>query len=146
MLQNVAFKKAKEGLKLHAPILNLPASSEQGTRSLTKRKTPEVEEVDPTASTIGAKPFGKKLIKTLAKKSTAKKPRDVEITPDTSIIKIEFLENELNDATILSTLIKSVNEQKQILGGIIEAQEALETEDRRVAREHEEARQFVTAS
>jgi hypothetical protein len=105
LLQNAAFKKAKEGLKLHAPILNLPASSEQGTRSSTKRKTPEVEEVDPTAITIGAKPYDKKYIKTLAKK-----PRDVEITPDTSIIEIEFLENELNDATILSTLIKSVNE------------------------------------
>ena len=101
----------------------------QGTHSSTKRKTPEVEEVDPAAITIGAKPSGKKFIKTLAKKSTAKKPRDVEITPDTSIIKIEFLENELNDATILSTLIKSVNEQKQILCGIIKAQEALETED-----------------
>jgi hypothetical protein len=47
----------------------------------------------------------------VAKKSTAKKPRVVEVTPDTSIIEIEPLEEELDYATTLSTLIRNVNEQ-----------------------------------
>ena len=84
-------------------------------------KTLEVEEVDPAASTKGAKPSSKKLIKTMAKKCTAKKLRAVEVTPDISIIEIELLDKELDDATTLSALIKDVNEQKQILGGIIKA-------------------------
>jgi hypothetical protein len=75
LLQDAAFKKAKESVQLQAPLLRLPAPSEQGTRTSTKRKSPEVEEVDPTVSPKGAKPSGKKLIKTVAKKSTAKKPR-----------------------------------------------------------------------
>ena len=106
-------------------------------------KTLEVEEVDPAASTKGAKPSSKKLIKTMAKKCTAKKLRAVEVTPDISIIEIELLDKELDDATTLSALIRDVNEQKQILGGIIKAQKALETEDRRVAQEYKEAKQFV---
>jgi hypothetical protein len=53
------------------------------------------------------------------------------------------LVDELNDATTLSSLIKSVGQQKQVLGGIIEAQQALEAEDQRIAREHEEAIQFA---
>ena len=63
-LQNATSKKAKENLKLQAPILRLPASSKQGTRTLTKHKIPEIEEVNPTVSTKGAKPSGKKLVKT----------------------------------------------------------------------------------
>ena len=145
LLQSAAFKKSKENLKLQAPILRLPASSEQGTRTSTIRKTLEVEEVDPTASTKGAKPSGEKLIKTVAKKSIAKKPRAVDVTLDTSIIEVEPLDEEFDDAATLSAFMRDVNEYKQILGGVIEAQEALEAEDRKVAQEYKEAKQFIAA-
>ena len=79
----------------------------------------------------------------MAKKSTTKKPKVVEVTLDTPIIEFEPLDEELDDATTLSVLIREVNEQKQVLGGIIEAQEALEIEDRRVAHEHKKAKQFI---
>uniref|UniRef100_A0A2N9EPX4 Aminotransferase-like plant mobile domain-containing protein n=1 Tax=Fagus sylvatica TaxID=28930 RepID=A0A2N9EPX4_FAGSY len=108
-LQNATFKKAKENLKLQAPILRLPASSEQGTCTLTKHKIPEVEEVNPTVST--------------------KEP----------------LDEELDDATTLSNLIRSIDEHKQVLGGVIEAHEVLEVEDRRMAQELKEAKQLAAA-
>ncbi len=118
MLQNAAFKKAKEDLKLQAPLLKLPTPSEQGTRTSTKRKILEVEEVDHTVFTKDAKPSGKKLIKTVAKKSTAKKARVVEVVLDFSIIEVESLDEERNDTTTLSNLMMSIDEQKQILGGV----------------------------
>jgi hypothetical protein len=43
LLQNASFKKAKDGLKLRAPVPQLPATSKQGTHTSTKRKTTEVE-------------------------------------------------------------------------------------------------------
>ena len=137
------FKKAKEDLKLQAPILRLPAPSEQGTRISTKRKTPEVEKVDPTIPSKGAKSSGKKLVKTVAKKSTAKKAKVVEIVYDSSIIEVEPLEEELDDAATLSNLIRSIDEQKQVLSGVIEAQEALEAEGRRMAQGLKEAKQLA---
>jgi hypothetical protein len=129
LLQDAAFKKAKESLQLQAPILKLPAPSEQGTHTSTKRKIYEVEEVDPTVSPNGAKPSGKKLFKTVAKKSSAKKAKVVEVAPDSSIIEVESLEEELDDTTTLSNLVRKIDEQKQIMSGVIEAQEALEAED-----------------
>ena len=58
----------------------------------------------------------------MAKKSTTKKPKVVEVTLETPIIEFEPLDEELDNATTLSVLIREVNEQKQVLGGIIEAQ------------------------
>jgi colicin import membrane protein len=145
LLQDAAFKKAKESLQLQAPLLRLPAPFEQGTRTSTKRKTLEVEEVDPTISLKGAKPSGKRLIKTVAKKSTAKKAKVIEVVPDSSINEVEPLEDELNDTATLSNLMRKIDKQKQVLSGVVEAQKALEAEDRRIAREYKEAKQFATA-
>jgi hypothetical protein len=50
---------------------------------------------------------------------------------------------ELDDASTLSTLMKNVSQQRQVLGGIIKAQQALEAEDRQISQEHKEAMQFV---
>ena len=86
LLQDAAFKKAKESVQSQAPLLMLPALSEQGIRTSTKRKSLEVEEVNPAVSPKGAKPSGKKLIKTVAKKSTAKKAKVVEVILDSSTI------------------------------------------------------------
>ena len=143
LLQDAAFKKAKESVQLQAPLLILPAPSKQGTCTSTKRKSPEVEEVDPTVSPRGAKPSGKRLIKTAAKKSTAKKAKVVEVVPNSSIIEVEPLDEELDDTTTLSNLTRKVDEQKQILSGVIEAQEALEAEDRLIARKFKEAKQLA---
>jgi hypothetical protein len=69
LLQDVAFEKAKESVQSQTPLFMLPAPLKQGVRTSTKHKSPEVEEeVDPTASPKGAKPSGRKLIKTTAKK------------------------------------------------------------------------------
>ena len=144
-LQDVAFKKAKESLQLQAPLLRFLAPSEQGIRTSTKRKTPEVEEVDPTISPKGAKPSGKGLIKTTTKKSIAKKAKVVEVVFDSSIIEVEPLDEELDDTATLSNLVKKIDEQKQILSGVTEAQEALEAEDQRIAREYKEAKQLAAA-
>ena len=144
-LQDVAFKKAKESLQLQAPLLRFLAPSEQGIRISTKRKTPEVEEVDPTISPKGAKPSGKGLIKTTTKKSTAKKAKVVEVVFDSSIIEVEPLDEELDDTATLSNLVKKIDEQKQILSGVTEAQEALEAENQRIAREYKEAKQLAAA-
>jgi hypothetical protein len=57
LLQNAAFQKAKGSVRLHAHTLQLPTSSKQGACTSTKRKTPEVEEIDLTISTTGARPF-----------------------------------------------------------------------------------------
>jgi colicin import membrane protein len=81
----------------------------------------------------------------LAKKSTAKKARIVEVVPDSLIIEVEPLDEELDDATTLSNLIRSIDEQKQVLGGVIEAHEVLEVEDRRMAQELKEAKQLAAA-
>ena len=121
LFQDAAFKKAKESLQLQAPLLRLPTPSEQGTYTSTKRKTLEVEEVDSAVSPKGAKHSGKRLVKTVTKKSTAKKAKVVEVVPDPSIIKVEPLEDELNDAATLSNLVREIDEQKQILSGVIEA-------------------------
>ena len=106
LLQNAAFKKAKESVRLYAPTPQLPTSLEHGACTSTKRKTPEVEEIDPAVSTTGVKPSGKKLIKTVPKKTTAKKPRVIEETPDALIKEVEPLVEELDDATNLFALIK----------------------------------------
>jgi hypothetical protein len=106
LLQDAAFKKAKESLQLHALLLRLLAPSEQGIRTSTKCKTPEVEEVDPAVSPNGAKPSSKRLVKTTAKKSTAKKAKVVEVVPDSSIIKMEPLDEELDDTATLSNLVR----------------------------------------
>ena len=86
-----------------------------------------------------------RLVKTVAKKSTAKKDKAVEVVPDSSIIEVEPLEDELDDIATLSNLVRKTDEQKQILSGVIEAQEALKAEDRRIAREYKEAKQLAAA-
>ena len=69
LLQDAAFEKTKESVQSQTPLFMLPAPLKQGVRTSTKRKSPEVEEeVNPTASPKGAKPSGRKLIKTAAKK------------------------------------------------------------------------------
>ena len=145
LFQDAAFKKAKESLQLQAPLLKLPTPSEQGTRTSTKRKTLEVEKVDPAVSPKGAKPFSKKLVKIVAKKSAAKKAKVVEVVPDSSIIEVEPLEEELDNIATLFNLVRKIDEQKKILSGVIEAQEALEAEDRRIAREYKQAKQLAAA-
>jgi hypothetical protein len=52
--------------------------------------------------------------------STAKKAKVVEVVPDFSIIEVEPLDEELDDTTTLSNLMRKVDEQKQVLSGIIE--------------------------
>ena len=143
LLQDATFKKAKESVQSQAPLLMLLAPSEQGTRTSTKRKSPEVEEVNPVASPKGSKPSGKKLIKTVAKKSTAKKAKVVEVVPNSSIIEVEFLDEDLDDATTLSNLMRQVDEKKQVLSGIIEAQEAFEAEDRVIAQKYKGAKKLA---
>jgi hypothetical protein len=122
----------------------LPAPSEQGVRTSAKRKSPKVEEeVDPIASPKGVKTSGRKLVKTTAKKPTAKKVKVVEVVSDPSILEVEPLDEDLDDATTLSNLMRKVNEQKQVLNGLIEAQEALEAEDRAIANKYKEAKKFA---
>jgi hypothetical protein len=121
LLQDATFKKAKESLQLQAPLLRLPAPLEQMTRTSTKRKIFEVEEVDPAISPKGAKPSNKKIVKIVAKKSTTKKAKVVEVVPDSSIIRVEPLKEELDDTATLSNLVRKIDEQKQILSGVIEA-------------------------
>uniref|UniRef100_A0A2N9FVM5 Aminotransferase-like plant mobile domain-containing protein n=1 Tax=Fagus sylvatica TaxID=28930 RepID=A0A2N9FVM5_FAGSY len=105
--RDIAFKKTKESLQLQAHLLRLPAPLEQGTFTSTKCKIPEVEEVDLAVSPKGAKPSGKKLVKIVAKKSTAKKAKVVEVVLDSSIIEVESLEEELDDTATLSNLAKA---------------------------------------
>uniref|UniRef100_A0A2N9GFN9 Aminotransferase-like plant mobile domain-containing protein n=1 Tax=Fagus sylvatica TaxID=28930 RepID=A0A2N9GFN9_FAGSY len=136
---NAAFKKAKDGLKLRAPVPQLLATSKQGTRTSIKRKTPEVEKVDPVVSTKDAKPSGKRLIKTVAKKISAKKPKVIEATPDTSIEETVSLIEELDNATTLFALMKDVDQKRKTQAELIEAQHVLEAKDQRIAQEHEEA-------
>jgi hypothetical protein len=143
LLQDAAFKKAKENVQSQAPLLMLSALSEQGIRTSTKRKSPEVEEVNPAIFPKGAKPSGKKLIKTVAKKSTAKKAKVVEVIPDSSTIEMEPLDEDLGDTTTLSNLMRKVDEQKQVLSDIIEAQKALEAEDRSLAQKFKEAKKLA---
>ena len=143
MIQDAAFKKAKESVQSQAPLLMLPAPSEQGIRTSTKRKSLEVEEVDPAVSPKGAKPSSKKLIKTMAKKSTTKKAKVVEVVPDSSIMEVEPLDEDLDDTTSLSNLMRKVDEQKQVLSGIIETQEALKAEDRLIAQKFKKAKKLA---
>ena len=113
LLQDAAFEKAKRSFQSQPPLLMLPTSSEQGVRTSIKRKSPEVEEeVEPTASPKGAKTSGKKLIKTAAKKPTAKKVKVVKVVPDPPILEVEHLDEDLDDATTLSNLTRKVDEQK----------------------------------
>jgi hypothetical protein len=122
LIQDAAFEKAKESVWSQTPLLTLPAPSEQGVRTSIKRKSLEVEEeVDLTASPKGAKPFGRKFIKTAAKKPTAKKAKVAEVNPDPSILEVEPLDEDLDNTTTLSNLMRKVDEQKQVLSGIIEA-------------------------
>ena len=138
LIQDAAFEKAKESVWSQAPLLMLLAPSEQGVRTSTKRKSLEVEEeVDLTASLKGAKPFGRKFIKTAAKKAI------VEVNPDPSILKVEPLDEDLNNTNTLSNLMRKVDKQKQVLSGIIEAQEALEAEDQAIAKKYKEAKKFA---
>uniref|UniRef100_A0A2N9GZC7 Aminotransferase-like plant mobile domain-containing protein n=1 Tax=Fagus sylvatica TaxID=28930 RepID=A0A2N9GZC7_FAGSY len=144
--EDAAFKKAKKSLQLQAPLLRLPAPFEQGTRTSTKRKTIEVEEVDPTISLKGAKPSGKRLIKTVAKKSTAKKAKVIEVVPDSSINEVEPLEDELNDTATLSNLMRKIDKQKQVLSAKAKAEDAkrkrleVEEEKKKQADKAEEER------
>ena len=87
-------------------------------------------------------PSDKRLIKTAAKKSAAKKAKVVKVVPDSSIIEVEPLDKELDDTTTLSNLMRKVDEQKQILSGIIEA---LEAEDRLIDWKFKEAKQLAAA-
>jgi hypothetical protein len=140
LLQDAAFKKAKKSVQSQVPLLMLPAPSEQGIRTATKQKSPEVEkEVNPTVSPKCAKPSGRKLINTAAKKSSAKKAKVVEVVLDSLIIEVEPLDEDLDDTTTLSNLMRKADEQKQVLNGIIEAQEALETEDKLIAQKFKKA-------
>ena len=107
LLQVTAFEKAKERVQSQTPLLMLPALSKQGVRISTKRKSPKVEEeVNPIASPKGAKPFGRKLIKIAAKKPTTKKAKVAEVIPDPSVLELEPLDEDLDDATTFSNLIK----------------------------------------
>ena len=81
----------------------------------------------------------------MAKKSAAKKAKVVEVVPDSSIIEVEPLEEELDNIATLFNLVRKIDEQKKILSGVIEAQEALEAEDRRIAREYKQAKQLAAA-
>jgi hypothetical protein len=56
---------------------------------------------------------------------------------------VEPLDEDLDDATTLSELTRKVDEQKQVLSGLIEAQEALETEDRALAKKYKEVKKFA---
>uniref|UniRef100_A0A2N9GZI7 Aminotransferase-like plant mobile domain-containing protein n=1 Tax=Fagus sylvatica TaxID=28930 RepID=A0A2N9GZI7_FAGSY len=124
LLQNAALKKAKEDLKLQAPILRLPASSEQGTRTSTKRKIPEVEEVNLDISTKGAKSSSKKRI--------AKKARVVEVILDSSIIEVEPLDEELDDTTAMSNLMRKLKEAKQLAAALNAKTKAEDAERKRL--------------
>jgi hypothetical protein len=77
--------------------------------------------------------------------STAKKAKVVEVVPDFSIIEVEPLDEELDDTTTLSNLMRKVDEQKQVLSGIIEAQEAFKAEDRLIAQKFKEAKKLAAA-
>ncbi len=122
----------------------LPASSEQGVWTSAKHKSPKVEEeVDPTASPKCVKTSGKKLVKTAAKKPTTKKVKVAEVVLDPSILEVEPLDEDLDDATSLSNLTRKVDEQKQVLSGLIETQEALEAKDWAIAKRYKEAKKFA---
>jgi hypothetical protein len=58
---------------------------------------------------------------------------------------VEPLDDELNDSTTLSNLMRKVDKQKQILSGVIETQEALEAKDRLRAQKFKEAKQLAAA-
>uniref|UniRef100_A0A2N9GJW9 Aminotransferase-like plant mobile domain-containing protein n=1 Tax=Fagus sylvatica TaxID=28930 RepID=A0A2N9GJW9_FAGSY len=132
LLQDEAFKKAKRSIQSQPPLLMLLTPLEQGVRTSAKRKSSEVEEeVKPIASPKGAKTSGRKLIKTAAKKPSAKKVKVVEVVLDPPILEVESLDEDLDDATTLSELTRKVDEQKQVLSGLIEA---LEAEDRAIAK------------
>ena len=121
LLQIATFVKAKESLKLRAPIPQLLAAFEQGTRTSIKRKTPEVEKVDPAISTKDVKSFAKKFVKTVAKKTTAKKQKTIEVKPDASIEEAVSLVEDLDDTTTLSTLMREVDQKRQTQAELIEA-------------------------
>uniref|UniRef100_A0A2N9F949 Aminotransferase-like plant mobile domain-containing protein n=1 Tax=Fagus sylvatica TaxID=28930 RepID=A0A2N9F949_FAGSY len=125
---------AEVAFDLRNQLMRLPTSSEQGTHILTKRKTPKVEKVDPAASVKGAKPSGKKLIKIVAKKSTTKKPKVVEVTPETPIIEFEPLDEELDDTTTLFVLIRETRaeeaERKRLEVEVEESRKAEKAEER----------------
>jgi hypothetical protein len=103
LLQNATFLKVKESLKIRAPAPQLPAASEQGTHTSTKRKTPEVKEVDPTVSTKDAKPSGNGLVKTVAKKTTATKPKIIKAALNALIEEAVSLVEDLDDASTCLT-------------------------------------------
>ncbi len=122
----------------------LPAPSEQRVRTSTKHKSSEVEkEIESTVSPKGAKTSRKKLIKTAAKKPSAKRVKAIEVIPDPPILEVEPLDKDLEDATTLSELTRKVDDQKQVLSGLIEAQEALEAEDQALAKKYKEAKKFA---
>uniref|UniRef100_A0A2N9EPR3 Aminotransferase-like plant mobile domain-containing protein n=1 Tax=Fagus sylvatica TaxID=28930 RepID=A0A2N9EPR3_FAGSY len=144
LLQDEAFEKAKRSVQSQPPLLMLPAPSDQGVRTLAKRKSSEVEEeAEPITSPKGAKTSGRKLIKTVAKKPSAKKVKVIEVIPDPPILDVEPLDEDLDDATTLSELTRKVNKQKQVLNGLIEAQKALEAEDRALAKKYKKAKKFA---
>jgi hypothetical protein len=144
LLQDEAFKQAKRSVQSQQLPLMLPAPSEQRVRTSTKRKSSEVEkEIESTVSPKGAKTSRKKLIKTAAKKPSAKRVKAIEVIPDPPILEVEPLDKDLEDATTLSELTRKVDDQKQVLSGLIEAQEALEAEDQALAKKYKEAKKFA---
>uniref|UniRef100_A0A2N9HXF3 Aminotransferase-like plant mobile domain-containing protein n=1 Tax=Fagus sylvatica TaxID=28930 RepID=A0A2N9HXF3_FAGSY len=112
--------------------------SRGGIHTSTKRKTPEVEEVDFIVSTKDAKPSGKKLVKTVSKRTVAKKPKIIKAGHDASIEEAVPLVDDLDDATTLSILMKEVDQKRQIKAELVEAQQAKEEERRKAEKAEEE--------
>ena len=56
---------------------------------------------------------------------------------------MESLDEDSDDATTLSDLTRKVDKQKQVLSGLIEAQEALEAEDRAIAKKYKEVKKLA---
>ena len=79
----------------------------------------------------------------MAKKSAAKKAKVVKAVPDSSIIDVDPLDEDLDDSATLSSLTRKVEEQKWLLSDIIEAQEAFEAEDQAIAQKYKEAKKLA---
>uniref|UniRef100_A0A2N9HWC3 Aminotransferase-like plant mobile domain-containing protein n=1 Tax=Fagus sylvatica TaxID=28930 RepID=A0A2N9HWC3_FAGSY len=135
---------AEMAFDLRNQLMKLLAPSEQRTRTSTKRKTPpKVKEVNTAISPKGAKPSGKRLIKTIAKKSTNKKAKVVEVVLDSSIIEVEPLEDELDDFATLSNLLAAAfkakakvedAERKRLEAEVEKKKQADKVEEERIAK------------
>uniref|UniRef100_A0A2N9FED4 Aminotransferase-like plant mobile domain-containing protein n=1 Tax=Fagus sylvatica TaxID=28930 RepID=A0A2N9FED4_FAGSY len=83
LIQDAAFEKAKESVWSQAPPLMLPTPSEQG------------------------------LIKTTARKPSAKKIKVIEVVLDPPILEVEPLDEDLEDATTLSELTRMAKSEAE---------------------------------